>query len=148
MTSLYDIASTSPLRHWLTKQKHIIRVHLVTGQTLIMRSSLQDLKRFKCTPYMLRNGTPWLQDTPNDVLTAISDLVDAKFLQLAHSQLQIAQFCTLVITNLTQKNYTYTRTTLVGTLAHMLLEHEPTATLAGWPIWLQTVIDYCKEQQT
>jgi len=146
MTSIEDIARTSPLRHWITQQKHSISIELVTGQTLVIRSSLQDFKGFKCTPYMLRTGTSWLQDSPNDVLDALSDLVDARILQLVTAQLHVAQLSTLVITNIKQGNYLYTRTTLVGTLARMLLEYEPTATLAGWPIWLQTVVDYCKER--
>ena len=146
MTTMQDINRTSVLRFWLKEQKHSIRIELVTGQSLVMRSTLPDLKGFKCAPYMLRNGTPWLQHSSEDVIAALCDLVDARFLQLVHAQLQVAQFANLIITNITQGNYLYTRTTLVGTLARMLLEYEPHATLAGWPIWLQTVVDYCKER--
>ena len=111
-----------------------------------MRSSIQDLKGFACTPYDLRKHSPWLRDLQVETLQALSDLVDARFLQLVTAQLQVAQFSTLIIGNITAGNYVYTRTTLVKTLAQMLLEYEPHATLAGWPTWLQTVVDYCKER--
>jgi len=36
----------------------------------------------------------------------------------------------------------------VRTLAVILLKYEPHATLAGWVTWLETCVDYCKENQS
>ena len=141
--TLKQIAESCPLPYWVKQHKHVIRIELVTGQSLIFRTTVQDLKTFKCTADMLRNGTPWLQDKSDDVLDSIAALVDARSLQLAQNVLVVAEQTTLIIQNITNGKYIYTMQVLVPVMMQILAEYETHANLAVWRTWLETCVLFC-----
>ena len=148
MLTLVELIDTCPLYNWTYTHRHHISIELVTGQTLVMRSSLADLIGYKCTAQMLRNGTPWLQDKSDEVLNSIASLVDARFLQLANEQLKIANCVKEMLSSISMGLfYTVVKAT-IPSLGIMLLKYEPHATLAGWGTWLENCINYCKHHQT
>ena len=147
MTTLAQIASTCPLPYWVNVHKHCIPIELVTGQTLVFRSTIKDLTGFKCTADMLREMTPWLQDKPHDTLLAIADLVNARVLQLAENNLVIAQQAALVVRHITSKDYIYTMQTLIPTLANVLAEYVDYANLSVWREWLERCLLFCYVHQ-
>jgi len=143
VTTLKQIAQSCPLPYWVKEHKHCISIELVTGQTLVVRTALKDLKGFKCTADMLRKVTPWLQDKSNDVLDALAALVDARMLQLTQNQLVIAEQVTLILRHMTAGDYIYTMTTLIPALAHVMAEYGDGSLLPIWRTWLESCVLFC-----
>lgn len=149
MTTLAQIAQLCPLPYWLNQHKHCIHIELVTGQLLVFRTTIPELEKYKCTRDMLRNGTPWLQDKPDDVLDALASLVDARFLQLAKQQLVIADQTTLILQRMTAGtagDFKYTIQVLIPTMWLILTEYEQPANLAVWHVWLENCVLFCYTQ--
>ena len=144
MSTLRDIVEQCPLLYWTKEHRYSISIELATGQTLVMRTRLTDLRNHGLKPFTLRANTPWLADKPHSVLSAICDLVDARFLQLATDQLAVAQYVGDIMRSMGQKQYKFVYTVIIPLLATILLKYEPTATLAGWTNWLEMCVKYCK----
>jgi len=144
MSTLRDIVDQCPLLYWTKEHRHSISIELATGQTLVVRTKLSDLKGYSLPYGTLRKSTSWLADKPDSVLSAITDLVDARFLQLATDQLAVAQYVGDIMRSMGQKQYKFVYTVIIPLLATILLKYEPTATLAGWTNWLEMCVKYCK----
>lgn len=143
MTSLSLIASTCPLPYWVNVHKHCIPIELVTGETIVVRSTMKDLHGFKCTADKLREMTPWLQDKPHDTLEALADLVNTRMLQYAQNWLVIGQQAALVVRHIASKDYIYTMQTLIPTLANVLAEYVDYDKLSDWRVWLEKCLLLC-----
>lgn len=143
-----DLVHLCPLSFWALHHKHCISIELVTGQFLVVRSTMQDFSGFRCTPEVLRSLSPWLQDKPLSTLLALSDLVTQKIMHLATDQLTVAKNVEAVFKGLREHQYRRTRTVFIPALALLLSEYQPHARMAGWTSWLENCSNYCKSRET
>ena len=135
LVTMSDIASKCPMAKWIERT---FTINVEIGQEmLVIRSRLQDMAKFKCTEDMLR-ATPLLQDKPEKALRLVAQIVNQKILHLAKQQAKLAELCALIVKDLNDKSVSPHNMRIIGEMMYdMLAEHEPHATLAGWPSWFK-----------
>lgn len=135
LVSLKDIAAKCPLRKWYD-HTHTVIVDFSTGETFVLRSTLKNMRGFKCTVDMLR-GSTLLQHKEEDTLLAVADLVNHRVKQLAGEQVRIAELSAMIVKDIHAGEMTLPVLRIVGeALFDILAGYEPHATLSGWRSWL------------
>lgn len=144
LVTLHDIASKCPLKKWL---EHTFTISIdLNGETLVIRSRLNDMAGFECTEDMLR-ATPLLQNKPDNVLSLVAKLVNTRMTQLANEQAKLAEMASAIVSDLYDGSVSLPIMYIVSeAMLAILAPHEPHATLAGWRSWLKLCEAYLIQQ--
>jgi hypothetical protein len=142
--TLEQIVGLCPLPYWINNHKHIIRIELVEGRSIVFKTTIKDIKGFACTADVLYEGTSWFEDKTPHVMNSLAVLINSKLLQLAENVLVIVEKVNLILSHITNKDYPYVIFTLVPTMARILIEFKVDDNdLTMWLTWLKTCVQYC-----
>ncbi len=136
LVTLDDIRKKCPLKNWVYTVKHFIPVPLVTGETLVFKSTINELADFKCTVDMLRKATPSLEHKSRDVLEALLTLVEQRICVFAEDQLDVGKITTRIINSLEGGRFLLVKVDLEELLL-ILAEYGVAAILSGWASWIE-----------